>query len=253
MKEPHGLSLMELIIAVCILGSVLFAMSTLHLSVTGSKVAQDQGARMQNELLAIFRDFELQLQGGVRKGFLSHYPDGTEIPTDSPVQGPFYYRSEDKQGEIWMGTLVGSGTGAKEVWYGYLLASGVPPEAKLVRRVYTVGAAEAAGRLWTETELSTPGMFAPYADADLDNDGTVTVAGMDNEESLRDACVTAAELPKNLCEDKGVYPVFKTDPGKKTVSVSLSARGSVGTALGAKKDLKTAGITKTVFLHAELE
>jgi len=236
-RNQRGLTLLELILALSMVGMVLVAVATLHFSAKGSSLMIDQDVKMQGELMAIFRDMELQLRGGVSKGFLTHYPDHSLIPAAAVAQGPLFYRVP---GAVWIGTLVDAGTSTKEVWYGYIFG----PPARILRSVYD----EDATPTWVDTVLSSGGI-APYADADLDNNGEV-LTGVGSETALRDSCIDDAGLPKNLCEDKGVYPVFKTDPAKKTVSVSLSGQGTI---LGGKKEVATQGMTKTIFLHSTQE
>ncbi len=219
---------------------VLFAINTLYLSSVRSSLTANQDTKMQNELAYVFRDMEIYLRNGISGGVLTKKPDHNSFA--SPVAGPIV--SRDTTG-IWLGVVVGEGTDAVEIWLGYQFAtSGTPPiPAKIVRKVYTIGAGTPA---WTETTLSS-GRLVPYADTvDSNGNGKIDAA----EITARNTCIQDPTLRENQCElaaKTGPYPIFKVSDDKRVVYISLKAAGKI---FGGKKDTSTSGMTRTIFLHS---
>lgn len=242
MRKDRGLTLLELILALTLLGSIALVGSTLYTASIRAALVGDMDIKMQNELAYMFRDFELYVRNGISGGVVTQNPDGSGDL--SPAQsGPLFYRNA---AGVWLGFAAGDGEDAVEIWYGYKFkVPGAPPvEAGFVRKIYRLNAPDAG---WGDEVVLSKGLVGPYADPVDENGNEIFEVA---ETAKRDVCLQDIALTAN-CEGAAfkVYPVFRVSTDKKIVYVSLKAKGM----LFGMKESSLAGMTRGFYLHASSE
>lgn len=233
--DKRGLTLLELVLAMALISVIGLAGGTLLLSSMKTTMVAQSDNRMQNELLYVFRDMEKNLQD-TRVNALLDWNDELS---------PAFVR---KGSAIWIGTVNFREPVNEEVWYGYYPSGGVLERwicPKQASGKIDYGASSGDCSITTISR----GVLAPYAEADLNADGVVDA----NEKSARDTCLADPLISAN-CENNAsyrIYPVFKVSSDKKQILISF--KGVTQGALGGKKNLSTAGMTKAIYLQASPE
>jgi len=242
MRRDRGLTLLELILALTLLGSIALVGSTLYTASIRAALVGDMDIKMQNEIAYMFRDFELYIRNGISGGVVTQDPDGSG-DLAAPQSGPLFYRNE---AGVWLGFAAGDGEEAVEIWYGYKFeVPGDPPVAAgFVRKIYKINAPHAG---WGAEVVLSKGLVGPYAEPVDENGNEIFDPA---ETTKRDVCLQNIALTAN-CEGAtpAVYPVFRVSPDKKIVYVSLKAKGT----LFGMKEASLAGMTRGFYLHASSE
>jgi prepilin-type N-terminal cleavage/methylation domain-containing protein len=234
--QERGLTLLELILALAMVGVVILSTSVLYLSSMRTAISANTESGLQRELDYVFRDMELHLRSAVGNGGALGPPSDPNYP-DSPMLSRDF-------NVLWLGARNGNDP-PQEIWYGYYTDG----SRKLERWICPHRPDD-----WKQCEIKTisTGVLYPYArgGADLNGDGIVA----SEEQTKFNNCM--GTLTKASCEDSGVFPVFEISGEKKVIWISLRAGTKV---FGRPQDsftgkyLITPGMTKAVYLHHQEE
>ena len=227
MINQRGLTLLELILAIVMTSAVLAGSGVLYLSFMRTASSANIDARLQNELIAVFRDVELYLRDTVASG------GAVGTATEGLTSSPAFYR--ENENSVCFATY-NTATPPKEIWYCFYYYKTSSVFMSRLDRWICDHPIPLTGWSSCVTTTLSDGILLPYAV----QPASVTDADFNN-------CIDT--MSEANCESKGIYPVFGLSADKKIVHISLRAQKK--SALGGKKDIATAGITKSIYLREE--
>lgn len=262
MRNKRGLTLFELLLALCIVAVLFFGTSAFFISSLRTHMAVKNESRFQREAIFTFHDMEKYLGmgqigaplqagplGGATTRLSPEVSWGSTSPSDLQVGVSYVAGYDPSTGDPL--TYGGGNIKVKEIWYVYQAST-----QKITRWICGKTAPEgyfAAGDAYNaancdQTEISR-GILRPYADlVDSDLDGMTNLT----EAAQWLACLNG--LNKTNCTDQGYKPLFTiTDP--KAVWIGFRTRTELPSAAEIVADpsrVKKMIFPKTIFLREEL-
>lgn len=246
MRE-RGLTLLELILALSMVGVVLLASSVLYLSSMRTTISANTDVQLQKELNYVFRDMELELRntqtGTDLVSFAAGGPGGILSGDKSPKVLPCTWQSSTG---ICLVVRTEEGSLAspvkKQIAYGYF-----PNSKKLSRWICTLNNLNVCSSM--DYGVLSESVLSPYAlgGADLNNDKVVS----EDEQLAFDNCMTALDAQASVCALISRKPLFELSNNGKIIYVSFQGKTKLY-GPGTGKNLQTSGMTKAINIyHAE--